>query len=110
MECPHCAETLRVIDRSPAPPGTFIRMTCPARTCGKEIVARVRDEEIALLTRGEVRSHAIRVVFHALRADFTFPIAAAVGTAVLTAFLALWQLVNPSEYGDNMRGVLAIVA
>ena len=52
----------------------------------------------------------MRVVFCALRADFTFPIAGAVGTALLTGFLALWQVLIPSEHGDNMRGVLAITS
>ena len=110
MECPHCAETLRVLDRQPAPPGTFIRVACPARACGRELVARV-DEHGALhaMTRGEVRSHAASVVFHALRADFAFPIAGAVGTAFLTAFLALWQFLSPSPSGDNARAILGIV-
>jgi len=98
------------MDAQAAPPGAFIRIECPARACGKEIVALVGEgKAMALLTRGQVRSHAVRVVFLALRADFTFPIAAAVGTALLTAFLALWQLLNPRETGDNMRGVLALI-
>jgi len=110
MECPHCDETLRVIDRRPAPPGTFIRMTCPARTCGQEFVARVHDDTITPMTRGQARSQALRVVFVALRADFTFPIAGAVGTALLTAFLALWQFLNPADRANNPPGVLAIIA
>src|SRR5262245_56998412 len=109
MECPHCAETLRVIDRSPAPAGTFIRVTCPARSCGKEIVARVHDGAIAPMTRGEVRRHAARVVFCALRSDFAFPIAGAIGTAMLTAFLALWQFLNPANRADALTGALAII-
>lgn len=109
MECPHCAETLRVIDRQPAPPGTFIRIACPARKCGKEIVALVGEESaLAPMTRGEVRVHATRIVFHALRADFTFPLAGVIGTALLTTFLAIWQILIPSEH-DNWRGVIAIV-
>jgi hypothetical protein len=108
MECPHCTVTLRVLDRSPAPIGTFIRMTCPARACGKQIVARVHATELAAMSDAQVRSHAMRVVFVALRPDFTFPIMGAVGTALVTAFLALWQLLNPSPHGDDMRGVLAI--
>jgi len=112
MECPYCAHVLRVIDRSPAPAGTFFRLTCPARGCGKELVAHAAaDGELTLMTRGEVRFHATRVVFHALRADFAFPLAGAVGTAMLTAFLAIWQIVNPAVPADNanVNAVLGII-
>jgi hypothetical protein len=97
------------MDPQPARSGAFIRINCPARACGEEIVARVHEGELAALTRGQVRSYAVRFVFCAMRTDLVFPVAAATGTALLTMFLALWQVLNPSPH-DNLRALVGIVA
>jgi hypothetical protein len=98
MECPYCSRALRVVESvPPALLQTHIRVTCPLKSCGRDMVAIVRQTdglELLPLTTETSRNAAWQHVAIAQPVDLVMTVMGTVASLALALLYALFAFLE----------------